>query len=139
MKVVVPYANEETDPVVHQAMMLNLQVQKVPAEWRRMKTDTSYAEYFNELWDLGEDFIIVEHDCFPWPGAIEELRDCPDVWCGFNTSLQTTKFSPRALGECPVSFDTHWQQVDKLFWTLQDIHPFHEHHPPVINLNRQAV
>ncbi len=140
MNVVVPYANANS--LQYQATMLNLQIQHIAAEWREMRGDAGYAEFFNEVWDRGHVFIIVEHDCLPWPGAIAELWACPQVWCGFNTSLQCTKFDPTHLGECPVTPDTHWQQVDKCFWTLSDAgYAFHEHKdsPPIVHLQREQV
>jgi hypothetical protein len=124
-----------------QAMMLNLQLLELAAEWRDVSTsDTAYAELFVEVWARDLDFLIVEHDVLPWPGACEELWACSNVWCGFNTTLMCTKFSPTALGECPVTPDTHWTMVDKLFWHYQERDvPFCEHKPEVINLNRRNV
>lgn len=134
MNVVVPYVKNPMLDVVR----LNLEIQGTEAEYREMTTETSYAELFIELWARQVPFILVEHDVLPWPGAIEQLANCSLGWCGFNTSLQCTKFVPFMLGECPVTPDTHWQQVDKVFWTLEDRFKFHEHSPQVVHLHQEG-
>ncbi|MES2156028.1 MAG: hypothetical protein V4510_12920 [bacterium] len=145
MRVVVPYANWEYDPVAHRAMERNLQMQGVAAEWHPVGDYVSgdpfeYSRLFRALWSEGYDFIIVEHDVLPWQGFYQVLTECTSPWCGLNTSLQCTKFSPSALGECPVTEDVHWQAVDKCFWTLWDRgEKFCEHPPSPVNLTMQAL
>lgn len=46
-----------------------------------------YGEYFRARWWPPRSFINVEHDCVPWPGALESLADCPEPWCAYWYSL----------------------------------------------------
>jgi hypothetical protein len=48
-----------------------------------MTDDFSYGRYFRERWDEGKTFINVEHDTAFWPGALEEIWDCPEPLCIF--------------------------------------------------------
>lgn len=42
-----------------------------------------YFEIFRDYWRRGEDFILLEHDIIPWPGALATFESCPDIWCAF--------------------------------------------------------
>jgi hypothetical protein len=132
--VAVPFA--DPDPVAFEAVKRNLLVQRIPARFDDVGQDEyAYARWFQSLWKLGHDFIIVEHDVLPWPGAITKLEQCVNVWCGLNTSLQCTKFSPSRLGDCPVSEPTHWQMLDHTVFRALGLENFCEHSPEPINLN----
>jgi hypothetical protein len=43
----------------------------------------SYFKYFVKRWKEKESFINVEHDIVPWPGAIDEIEKCQQIWCGY--------------------------------------------------------
>lgn len=73
-----------------------------------------YGTLFAALWNIGEPFVIVEHDVVPWPGAVEELHACAEPWCAFAYSpldgpladhdgppMGCAKFTP----EGPVPFE----------------------------------
>lgn len=49
----------------------------------KMVNDLSYPKYWQERWDAHEDFVNVEHDVVFWPGAIEEISECPHIWCAY--------------------------------------------------------
>lgn len=133
MNVIVPYTNEGT--MAHEAMLLNLAIHGVRPRMHPTPDDTSYAELFNDLWTRRETFIINEHDVLAPPGAIRDLWDCPLFWCGYNETLQCTKFIP--VGKCPVPMDTPWHQVDRQVWA--NMRGFHEHEGTVINLHPGAI
>lgn len=46
-----------------------------------------YSKYFKQRWAEGQTFINIEHDCVPWPGAIEAIEQCEQDWCVYNYSL----------------------------------------------------
>ena len=54
-----------------------------PYEPIELTDDYQYWQFLRERWEAGENFINIEHDCIPWPGAIESLEQCPYNWCGF--------------------------------------------------------
>lgn len=43
----------------------------------------AYFEVFEEFWNRGKDFVLVEHDIIPWPGALSTFDACDDIWCAF--------------------------------------------------------
>jgi hypothetical protein len=47
----------------------------------------AYGRYFAARWAQRTDFIQVEHDCIPWPGAIEAITLCSQPWCAYNYHL----------------------------------------------------
>jgi hypothetical protein len=75
VKIFVPYTK------IHSETLLSLN----PYEYTTVKMThwDSYREYFQERWDECETFINVEHDMVFPNGAIEELLNCPELWCGF--------------------------------------------------------
>lgn len=42
-----------------------------------------YFEVMKEIWSLKEDFILLEHDIIPWPGALKTFEECLEHWCAF--------------------------------------------------------
>ena len=42
-----------------------------------------YHDYMAGAWRRRKDFINIEHDVIPWPGAIQELMSCSEPWCFF--------------------------------------------------------
>ena len=75
----------------------------------------AYPEFFQARWAEGETFINVEHDVVPWPGAIEQLWDCPHDWCWFSYPGWTAdeapfgcvKFSAALIAEHPGVWDQY--------------------------------
>lgn len=45
-------------------------------------SDTAYWDLLAELWTVGEDFAIVEHDVVPSPEALASFDACGHDWCG---------------------------------------------------------
>lgn len=68
-----------------------------------LEDDEAYSRLLAAAWRQGE-FVVVEHDVVPWPGAIRELWDCPELYCAFEyphgrgtlaAALGCTRFSER--------------------------------------------
>jgi len=60
-----------------------LDYERVRHEQLLCDKNAAYGKHLAEIWRRGEGFILVEDDIAPWPGAIKELDDCPEPWCGF--------------------------------------------------------
>jgi len=136
MRIVVPAL--EADCPAHKA----LESEGVKHEVHLMDNDYSYGELIDSLW--GTEFIIVEHDIVPWIGAIEELKNCKEDYCGFyymiarklGGTLGCTKFN----FDFPIGLkNTHWTQVDGKIASAILKHTgkddFHVHNPPVAHLH----
>jgi hypothetical protein len=118
---------------------------------------TAYHEAFAVWWADGEAFCVVEQDIVIFPGALDELRDCPEPWCGRPYSLSTgygaylgcTRFSASLLRSRPslmgdidgLRFDgtprRMWGRLDtRLKQVLEDSGiSMHVHWPAVGHLN----
>lgn len=145
--IVVPFANDVTDPSTHDAMRRNLEMQGLAPRYERLVGDYDYDRLFRRLWAAGEPFILVEHDVLPWPGAVQQLWTCERPWCAFEyfmlgelrVALGCTKFDPRRLGPCPLPDEAHdWRHMD---WHVIDTlttryECAHLHEPAVSHLNR---
>ncbi len=147
MKVIVPFANEKSDPIAFAAVARNLSNQNIIPKFVEMASDVGYATMFDMLWITGEPFMIVEHDVIPWPGALTELDECHEPWCGFSymhgtaghNGLGCTKFEPLRLGASPVELTDHWQQLDNQVnkhLNRERGYHFHQHNPPVSHLRQ---
>jgi len=44
-------------------------------------SDTAYWELLNTLWNLGEDFTLVEQDIVVGPDTLTGFEQCPNNWC----------------------------------------------------------
>jgi hypothetical protein len=115
-----------------------------------MEDDYHYSRLFNDLWDAHEDFIIVEHDIVPWPGAIESFFGCNQHWCGFQYpqggawggGLGCVRFTgafTKAFSKFPgIWKNPHWYVLDRD--TMETIRKNTEydyycvHTPPVAHL-----
>lgn len=73
----------------------------VPHEEVIMQDDLHYGRLVQSLWQAGEGFILVEHDIAPWPGALQQMIDCPEPCCAYE--YPTERVMRNALG-C-VKFD----------------------------------
>lgn len=116
------------------------------------KSTEAYWNLLNDLWGKQETVIIVEHDILPWPGALEELMDCPGLWCAYSYdqkgigifhSFGCVKFSSELMKLLPDiwnGMDRHWSKVDQQFeWkTFQAGQRPHAHRPAVIHLHEYA-
>lgn len=140
MRVVVPYANDLSDPEIHYCVRLNFDLLGIEPEWVKMTEPNSYALLINELWHEGP-FVIVEHDVIVWRGAIESVWECDKPLCGYDGTLCCTKINP--FGFCPVDSRTGWNFIDKTIFDFYHRHqiPFHDHgsKAPIVNLNRQNI
>ncbi len=77
----------------------------------------NYVNYFQDRWEEERTFVNVEHDMVPWPGAIEEIWNCPEQWCfydytahpgvqrdwlqGYYPMIGLTKFSAAMIERLP--------------------------------------
>lgn len=144
--IIVPYSLTNGTTAVLDAVKLNLSIQGLRPTMVKLERDFSYDQLFRGLWEKGEPFILVEHDIVPWPGAVQQLWDCPEPWCGFPYSvfgelrsyLGCTKFDPRRLGACPLPEElVSWQVMDKQIerTLLSQKFAGHLHGPAVSHLN----
>lgn len=44
-------------------------------------SDTAYFELFQELWQSGDDFLIIEQDIVIRPDTIGSFKRCTAAWC----------------------------------------------------------
>lgn len=143
MKVVVPYSRHAFGTTVV------LRGDGIEPRLELCNQEDSYYKLMVKLWAEHEQFITVEHDVMPWPGAIQQLWDCPEPWCG-NTyymrgklgvvAFGCTKFSVELIDKMPwiwelvarpANFDgsleepdplrTHWAVLDGLWRDLVDL------------------
>lgn len=115
-----------------------------------------YATYWQVRWDEGTDFINVEHDVVPYPGAIESLESCPEPWCAYGYHLNDlfadhvrtlfpylgcVKITHELIAltkDCWSSWeDPDWLVCDKRLAEVARSHGLdvHQHFPPVTNAN----
>ncbi len=146
--IVVPFAGTMAfgSSGIFDAVKLNLATQGFLPRIVKVDRIYSYDFLFRSLWAEGEPFILVEHDIVPWPGALAELWNCPEPWCGFpyfifgelRSQLGCTKFDPANLGECPLTGDPiEWQVIDKAIEKrlVMRGQNGHMHSPAVTHLN----
>lgn len=77
MRVIVPFAG-----TIHPIAARALEDFAPGAE--RVDVSSSDFAYYNllcDLWAMGEDFAIVEHDVAINPWALERLASCSKPWC----------------------------------------------------------
>jgi hypothetical protein len=120
--------------------------------------DWAYQKYIEEVWAQGEDFINMEHDIVPWPGAVHELIKCAHPWCFFGYDYSTPDLASsgaayfglvrfrqsiiRQLADVWVDrrkqhWPIPWRGMDTHFFhyaTRRDLWP-HQHSPAVLNAN----
>lgn len=159
MKIYVPYTRlgEATRCFLkspHTAPVPVVMVDVSCSEW-------AYNDYLIEVWAEGEDFINFEHDIVPWPGAIQELLDCPKPWCFFGYQDQVkdlvansaamfglVRFRSLIIKALPQVWTERKAQGTQQWpvgWRGMDIHFFHyamarqwyphQHHPSIMNAN----
>lgn len=77
MRVFVPYTNVQAATAAALESYVVTFVDCSVSEW-------AYLDYIQARWVEGQRFVNVEHDVVPWPGAIEQVWDCPHDWCWFS-------------------------------------------------------
>lgn len=147
MKVVVPYTT------VHPSLEFVLEQQGVRASFIEVEGETAYWTLLRQLWAEAETFVIVEQDILPWPGAVADLWDCPEIWCAqpyklplhhsdsyVHSAFGCTKISDqliRRLGPHVIErFTDHtWRRLDSQL--IQAAMPYlpHRHGPPVLHMS----
>jgi hypothetical protein len=65
-----------------------------------MQDDNHYGRLMTMQWQTRQGFIVVEHDVVPWPGAIRQLRECPEDWCSFEYPMPFSAWEPVRQGFC---------------------------------------
>lgn len=127
-----------------------LRSERIPFELVIAKDDYTYGQTLHVLWAQGEEFVTVEHDIVPWPGAIDALS-CPEPWCiyqnivGHSGKLQSAlglvRFSRKlmaALPEANLGWNkTEWNHLDAQVYGALQVDaklPPHIHLPPVAHL-----
>lgn len=139
-------------------LFLLQQTEKSMVSWHDVSEDRwAYTDYLQDMWDRGQTFINVEHDVVPWPGALEQLMDCPNPWCffGYRQALDVAanggapfglvKLDERIIAGLPRVWQemrVHYRDHDQA-WRYNDIHFFaharaqgwhpHQHVPSVLN------
>lgn len=115
--------------------------------------ETDYGNMIRDAWHEGEGFILVEHDIAPWPGAIKQLINCPEDWCGYEYiqgshqlgwAIGCVKFSSKLVKQLP-NFPDRW--VDAPWYGMDaaiinglwdELHKsLHIHHPPVAHVRQR--
>jgi hypothetical protein len=146
-KVIVPYT--EIHPLVKEVL------DKEGVEYVRMIDKESYWRLLCDLWALGEDVVIVEHDIIPWPGAIDELLKCPAGWCtytyemkegfGVHHAFGCAKLGATLMSELPDVWKnvgtTYWRTLDSQLCDYAQRHAIipHPHRPPVTHLRGMNI
>jgi len=128
---------------------------------------SAYLDYLEARWDEGKTFVNLEHDIVPWPGALQELNNCPRNWCffGYLPGLDFVEISgaaPFGLVRFRSSFIATvpdvWKNMRRRFadrddphmWRINDIELAnytkerglftpHQHSPSVLNANPKFI
>lgn len=143
MKVVVPYI------VLNPATELVLRPYK--PQYVDVSAPDAYRTLFQTLWVERQTTIIVEHDIVPWPGALEELWQCPCQWGAYSYLLRggvgvyhgfgCTKLTRELMLATPDvwSASCEWNKLDQhlLFEARSKGCEPHHHRPAVVHLNER--
>lgn len=123
-----------------------------------------YQEHLKECWERGEGFVMLEHDVVPWPGAVQDLLECPWPWCffGYLAGIDFVENGAAPFGlvrftaEFIAATPDVWTQMRSRYegcpdpWRMCDIHlgdymrgrglfrP-HQHTPAVLNANPRVL
>lgn len=151
MKIVIPYTE------ILDVTRISLRGHKY--DMVEMEGEYGYSQFFKKCWEKGEDFINVEHDSVVWPGAVQQLIDCPHPWCAYDFSsksnwevensqgilhsipLACMKFTKEFMEKIPHAWD------EEVNWRECDVHLFkkaseaglkiHQHYPGIVNGNKE--
>jgi hypothetical protein len=141
MKVVVPYT--KLHPVTEFVLT------SYRPEYVDVSAPDGYRQFFKGLWERRETVIIVEHDIVPWPGALDELWQCPCTWgsytyhlhggLGIHHGFGCTKLSARLMEETSDVWESSsgWNMLDQVLFFEARALGFepHHHRPAVTHLN----
>lgn len=118
-----------------------LAMEGVPHDEIHATRSHDYGEWFAALWNMGQPFVVVEHDIIPFPGAIERLWNCPEPRCTHRYPLHQGnvtlgfgigKYVPQ--GPAPDSWrETEWRMLDGMVVPVlnERLGLPHVHEPPV--------
>lgn len=111
---------------------------------------STYGEIIADLWNLGVDFAVVEHDIVIRGDVVDAFVDCPERYCAFpyvwttnlGPALGCTRFRAELLDDCPDAAlnasGISWRQFDYALIRRElarsGVYP-HLHLPPVEHLN----
>lgn len=107
----------------------------------------AYGNHLADLWNRERaGFILIEHDIVPWPGAIQQLAECPEPRCVHATAVQPgtvamlgltiQKIIPRGPANEKWR-QTKWDALDGEIIPEMNRYGFpHVHTPPVAHARR---
>lgn len=128
-----------------------LRSERIPFEVVTVEGTYDYGQFLHAQWVIGEEFVFIEHDIVPWPGAVQALLGCKSHWCiyqnmiGHSGKLQSAlgivRFSQRLMEVqefANFGWDkTEWNHLDAQVYGALEVdrkfHP-HIHTPPVAHL-----
>jgi hypothetical protein len=132
-RVVIPVLNGD-DPAA-----LALKWERLFPEVYIVDGEYGYGELLARTWAGERGFCLVERDIVPWPGAIQELWECPKLWCGYKymlgrgclgPGLGCVRFSDELVRSELVTFaDVPWHEMDG--YLMRTLGSYHVHEPPV--------
>lgn len=125
-----------------------------------MDDGDKYPKYWQERWNLREDFINIEHDVVFWDGSVDEIGSCTAMWCAFGrqaaenitdgavATFCMAKFTSKLMDKLPnvwneylKSDDPSWKRCDS--WLDSYARKLgitaHQHYPPIINANPKQI
>lgn len=139
-----------------------LTVAGAPPDAIWMDVSSSPLAYYGallDIWERGETFALLEHDCVARPDVIQAFEECPEPWCMFGyadiccqdetgfspcmeawrNALGCTRFRREIIGAVPDAISSipeigwDWHNVcDGLGHNLRAAgFTHHWHHPPV--------
>lgn len=131
-------------------------------EYRYVGDDPhSYYQMLKNCWIHKQGFILLEHDIFPWPGALALMEECSEIWCAHEylyppvigqtvVGIGCMKFSTEAIMRSSDIFEQietfDARGADLLDWRYLDswipanlgkalgMKGPHIHNPPVVHL-----
>jgi hypothetical protein len=104
-------------------------------EVREHEPEEGYYYLLEELWAQAQDFVLCEWDNLPYAGAIQEIWDCPEIFCGkpyrigwfYAACLGCTKISRELMLEFPQAVkmggarkEPSWGQPGYKHWNSLD-------------------
>ena len=143
-KTIVPYT--KLHPLVKEVILQSA----YKPQFIQMTDDDAYWRMFCDIWEKRTPVLIIEHDIIPWPGAVQEIINCPCHWCsntykmrggfGINHAFGFTKFDEKFMEDLPDVWtqveSTNWKHLDAQLCEIakrEGLTP-HPHRPPVTHL-----
>ena len=94
-----PRPSPGLDPRVKAALEKYAPAAGLEVEWIDTSPDLQvYADEMEKRWGGAEDLIIVEQDKEPFPGQLQALLGCPELWCGYTFWINPVPHTNLALG-----------------------------------------